>query len=126
MWSAIASLLGGFFSGPLKQISNDLKEAYQSKLAAANDAERIAADERINTLEARKSIILAAQSDPLERLVRIGFALPFVIYNAKLLIWDKVLGFGITDGLSPELTQLMWIVVGGYFLDTTVKRIFKR
>lgn len=119
-------LLFSFLSGPLTQISNDLKEAYQAKLNAQNDQERIAADERINTLEARKSIILAAQSDPLERLVRIGFALPFVIYNAKLLIWDKVLGFGITDGLSPELTQLMWIVVGGYFLDTTVKRIFKR
>lgn len=129
MWSAIAKLLGGFLTGPITSISNDLKEAYQSKLAAANDAERIAADERINLLEARKSVILAAQSDPLERLVRIGFALPFVAYTWKLVIWDKIFALGTTDGLSADLTQLMWIVVGGYFVDVTVRgtaRILKK
>lgn len=125
MWSAIVSLLGGLVTGPLKSISNDLKEAYQSKLAAANDAERIQADERINTLEARKSVILAAQSDPLERLVRIGFAFPFIAYTWKLILWDKILGWGVTDSLSADLTQLMWIVVGGYFVDTIVRRFKK-
>jgi hypothetical protein len=125
MWK----LLLGLVSGPLSSISNDLKEAYQSKLNAANDSERIAADERINLLEARKSIILAAQSDPIERLVRIGFAIPMVAYTWKLVLWDKVFALGVTDGLSPELWQLFWIVVGGYFIDTTIRgtaRILKR
>lgn len=122
-------LIGSLFNGPLSSISRDLKEAYQSKLNAANDKERIAADERINLLEARKSTILAAQSDPMERWVRIGFALPFIIYINKLLVWDKVLGMGTTDALSNDLTQLFWIIIGGYFLDTTIKgtaRILKR
>lgn len=121
-------LLLGFLSGPLSSISNDLKEAYTAKLQAANDTERIAADERINLLEARKSVILAAQSDPMERLVRIGFALSFVLYTFKCVVWDKVLAYythGVTDPLSADLQQLMWIVVGGYFVDTIVKR-FKR
>ncbi len=125
MWKLILSLL----SGPLKDISNDLKEAYQSKLNAKNDSERIAVEERINLLEARKSIILAAQSDPLERLVRIGLALPVIAYSWKLILWDKVLGLGATDGLSPELWQFFWIVVSGYFIDATVRgtaRILKR
>lgn len=122
-------LLLGLISGPLSKISNDLKEAYQAKLAAKNDSERIAADERINILEARKSIILAAQSDPVERWVRVGFAFPVVIYNAKLFLWDKVLGWGVTDGLSAELTQLSWIVISGYFIDSTIRgtaKILKR
>lgn len=114
-------LLLGFFSGPLSSISNDIKEAYQSKLAAQTDSEKVAADERINLLEARKSIILASQSNPIEGLVRIGFALPMVAYEWKLVIWDKVLSLGATDGLSPELWQLFWIIIGGYFLDTTVR-----
>lgn len=122
-------LILSLFSGPLTSISNDLKEAYQSKLLATTDKERIAADERINLLEARKSTIMAAQSDPMERWVRIGFALPFIIYINKLLVWDKVLGMGTTDALSNDLTQLFWIIIGGYFLDTTIKgtaRILKR
>lgn len=123
------NLILSFFSGPLSSISNDLKEAYQSRLNAGNDKERIAADERINLLETRKSTILAAQSDPVERWVRIAFALPFVVYINKLLIWDKVLGLGVTDALSSDLTQLFWIIIGGYFLDTTIKgtaRILKK
>lgn len=125
MWKLLVSLV----TGPLSSISQDIKEAYQSKLAATTDVERIAADERIALLEARKSVILAAQSDPIERLVRVGFALPMVIYTWKLVLWDKVLSLGATDGLSPELWQLFWIVVGGYFIDTTIRgtaRILKR
>lgn len=116
----------GLLSGPLSQISNDLKEAYQSKLAAKNDAERIQADERISVLEARKSTILAAQSDPIERWVRVGFAFPFVLYINKLIIWDKLLGLGVTDNLSSDLWQILWIVLGGYFVDTIVRRVVRK
>lgn len=122
-------LLLGFLSGPISDISNDLKEAYQSKLAAANDAERIAADERINLLEARKSVVMAAQSDPVERLVRVGYAIPCLAYLWKLLLWDKVLSLGTTDGLSPELWHVFMIILGGYFLDVTIRgtaRILKK
>lgn len=125
MWTLLAS----FFSGPLKEISNDLRQAYQSRLAAQNDAERIAADERISLLESRAGIIRAAQSDRIERYVRISFAFPFIVYVNKLVLWDKVLAWGSTDPLSTDLTQLLWIIIGGYFLDTTVKgtaKILKR
>ena len=114
-------LLLSLVSGPLTQISNDLEKAYEAKLSAQNDAERLAADERIKTLEDRKSIILQSQSDPVERWVRVLFAFPMVAYSWKLVIWDKILSLGATDNLSPELWQLFWIIVGGYFLDTTVK-----
>lgn len=123
MWLLKALL--GFLSGPLSSISNDLKEAYQSKLAATNDKERIAADERINLLEARKSIILAAQSDPFERWIRILFALPFAIYIWKLVVYDKVLLWGITDNLSTDLWNMFYIILGGYFLETTVRTFRK-
>lgn len=119
MWKILLGLL----SGPLSDISNDLKEAYQSKLDAANDKERIAADERINLLESRKSVILASQSDPYERWVRILFAFPFIVYTWKLVLYDKVLAWGVTDPLSGELTHLMWVVVGGYFVDATVTKV---
>lgn len=121
MWK----LLFSFLSGPLTHISNDLKEAYQSKLRAENDAQRVAADERINLLEARKTIILAAQSDPLERFVRILFALPFIIYIGKIVVYDKVLGLGVTDNLSENFTWIMMTIIGGYFLDSIANKFRK-
>ena len=119
-------LVLGFLSGPLSSISNDLKEAYQSKLTAETDKEKLAADERIAVLEARKDSILSAQSSPVERWIRFGFAFPFVVYLNKLLIYDKVLALGSTDSLSPELTQLFWIIIGGYFVDGAIRTIKKK
>ena len=121
MWKVLLS----FLSGPLSKISSDLKEAYKAKLEAQNDKEKLLADERIAVLEARKTSILAAQSNPVERFVRPLFALPFIIYTWKLVIWDKVLEWGTTDALSSELSYIWMIILGGYFIDVTAKRIFK-
>jgi len=118
MWS----FLVGLFSGPLGAIAKELKEAYLAKQDAKTEQERIAAEERISTLEARKAVILAAQSDPVERWVRIGFAFPFVVYLWKLILWDKVLEWGVTDPLSPELSNIWMIVLAGYFVDVVVRR----
>lgn len=124
----LLGLLTSLFTS-FPSITRDIKEAYQAKLNAKNDQERIAADERIALLEARKTSVLASQSSLSERWIRIGFALPFVLYNAKLLIWDKMLEWGSTDPLSPALTQTYWIVLGGYFIIETIQgtaRIIKK
>lgn len=108
---------------PLSGVTKQIIAAYAEKQNAQTDQQRIAADERIHTLEARKAIILQAQQDPFERWVRIGFALPFVLYIWKLVLWDKLLGWGATDGLSADLWTILYIVLGGYFVDTVVRRI---
>lgn len=118
MWKLLLS----FFSGPLSKISGDLKEAYKAKLEAQNDKEKLLADERIAVLEARKTSILAAQSNPVERFVRPLFALPFIVYTWKLVIWDKVLEWGTTDALSDNLNYVFLVILSGYFVDTIVKR----
>lgn len=120
-----ASLLKWLAGGGITVLGQEITRAYKAKLDAKNDAERIAADKWIAELEAERASILAAQRDRFERWVRIGFAVPFVIYIWKLVLWDKVLGLGVTDPLSPMLTQIMWTVIGGYFVISTV-RIFRR
>jgi hypothetical protein len=121
----VSAILSWLLGGGISAIGKELRLAHEAKLKAANDSERIAAEVRIKELEARQSSILAAQSDRYERWVRIGFALPFVIYIWKLLVWDKVLGMGTTDPLSPMLTEVFWIVLGGYFFFWTAKAIRK-
>jgi len=108
---------------PLGQIADKLATAYAERSNAQTEQQRIAADERVRVLEARRDVILAAQSDPMERWVRIGFAVPFVLYIWKLVIWDKLLGWGATDNLSSDLWAILYIVLGGYFVDTVVRRL---
>jgi hypothetical protein len=121
MWKIISSL----FLSSLSQITKDLTDAYKTRENAKTEQERIAANERIAILESRKTSILAAQSDPIERWVRILWAAPFILYNTKLVVWDKVLSLGATDSLSPELYQIQMIVLGGYFFLDGINR-FKR
>lgn len=122
MW--LAKILSFVIGGGLSSIADKLEKAYQAKLAAANDSEKIRADVTIQQLEAQRDSILAAQRDRFERWVRIAFAFPFVVYLNKTVFWDKIIG-GVTDPLSPLLTQIMWTVIGGYFLISTAKIIRK-
>jgi hypothetical protein len=101
---------------PLGKIADRLQDAYEAKLRAENDKERIAADIRVKQLEAKMQVLIAEQKNRLTRWIRPAFALPFVIYDFKIVVWDKVLGLGSTDALSPEFWQLQMIVFGAYFL----------
>jgi len=104
----------------LGKIAAGLVEAYTARDAAQTDADRIAADVAIKQLEARQAVLVA--DGRWLAPVQAAFAVMFLIYNAKLIIWDKVLGFGVTDPLSPELYWLQGIVVGFIFLQAGVDR----
>lgn len=108
---------------PLSRIVDKIAAA---RLAAANaetNAERIAADERIAALQARRDVLIAESGSRANGWVRAAFAVPFVIYNAKLVLWDKVFAFGVTDPLSDELFQIELAVIGFYFLYDIAARL---
>lgn len=113
------------FLNPLEAITKQITDMKVRLAAEQNHERRIELESELANLETRKQVILAAQSDPMERWVRIGFAAPFILYIWKLVIWDKLLGWGVTDDLSQNLWTILWIVLGGYFIDSAVKR-FRR
>lgn len=121
----VFSTILGFLSGPISQISKDIKETRIAIENAKNESERLSLTERLAVLDARKTTILAAQSDPVERWVRTLLAFPFIVYINKLVIWDKVLAWGTTDPLSEDLKQILFVVLSGYFIDTIVRRFRK-
>ena len=121
----ITTILTWIAGGGLNSILGKIESAYEAKLAAQNDSERIAAEQRIAMLEAQRDSVLAAQANRAGQFVRAAWAAPFIIYNAKLILWDKVLGLGATDPLSPQLVQIQMVVLGGYFLFTTA-RVFRK
>lgn len=123
MIGAILSWLGG--SG-IKAIGGELRAAYEAKLKATNDHEKLAAEETIARLEAQQSILLAEQGRWLTAWVRPAIAAPFVIFLWKLIIYDKVLAWGSTDNLSPELWQMMTVVIGAYFLTRPLETVLRR
>ena len=107
MWSLIANLLGSLLGGP---IINGLINGYKAKLEAGNTSERIAADLAARELaveqrerEVASQVVIAEQGRWYTALPRPLFAFAFILYVWKVVVWDKVLGLGTTDSLSPAM-----------------------
>jgi hypothetical protein len=131
MWLALAKWLAGFVTGP---VFDDLLKGYQAKLAAGNTSESIAADlaakelaVQQRELELQTQLRIAEIGHPLEpdRLMSYCVA----VYFAKLLIFDKVLALGSTDGLTGFASTTANLIVASYFAKRgfeNVARIIKR
>ena len=118
----ISTILGWLTGGGIAAIGKQLNQAYQAKLNAKNNSERIAAEKDISRLEAQQAVLIAEQGSWMTRWIRPAFAAPFVIYDFKIIVWDKVLKLGTTDPLTPEFWQLQMIVFGAYFLTRPLEK----
>jgi hypothetical protein len=127
MWMTLLSFIGG-------PIIKGLIDAYQARLKAGNTSEKIAADLAAGEIAAQT---IETQAITQYRVAEIGHPWEpdklmgyFVaIYFGKLLIWDKVLGLGSTDGLQGFAATTANLVVSFYFVKRgfeNVARIIKR
>ena len=109
-------ILSWLTGGAINAVGKQLIHAYEIKLSAQNDTQRIEADKRIAELTAQHAVLVAEQSNWITRWIRPAFAGLFFIYLAKVIVWDKVLGLGATDPLGGFLEEIMMVIIGAYFL----------
>lgn len=132
LWSLILNFIGG-------PIVKGIIDGYKAKLEAQSTTEAHAVDlakaEILGDIAQRQteaSIIREEQGWWVTALIRPLFALPFIIFSWKVIVWDKVLGSvtnGSTDALDPNMWSVFITVVGAYFGGRTIEkvaRIFKR
>lgn len=113
-----------------------LLNVYKAKLQATNTQDAMALDllkkEVEGDIAARNEatkLLIAEQGHWFTRSIRPLFALPFIIFAFKVIVWDKVLGLGITDALDPKMWSVFQTIIVSYFGATAVERvsrIFKR
>jgi len=120
-----AGLFNFLTGGVIRQIGDQINQAYQAKLAAQNDSDRIEADKVIAELESRKAVLVAESRYQWNIAFRAFLASPFGLYMAKVLVWDKMFGFGSTPDLTSNQWKLAAIVYGFYFVYETAQ-LFKR
>lgn len=110
MWTWLASLI----TGP---IISGVIDGYKAKLAAGNTTDRIAADLAARELEVQRREI-EVQGE--YRRALIGhwyeptnlFGYTMVIYFGKIILWDKVLGWGVTDSITGQGAEWAgWIMI---------------
>jgi hypothetical protein len=73
--------------------------------------------------ELATEVLVAEQGRWYTALPRPLFAFAFIIYVWKVVVWDKVLGLGTTDGLSGDVSQWGTIVLTAYFGGRSLEKI---
>ena len=121
MLRLLTKVFGWVSGGGLNNLASELRQAHADRLAAENDEAKILAEERMDLALRRVEAQTKGAGSWWPKVVRAGFALPFIVYINKLVIWDKVLARGTTDPLSPFLESAFLVVLAFYFLDNTIK-----
>ena len=144
MISFLLGLIPGAFS-TINGITNAISNERIRKIDATTDQARIQADERIKSLEAKRSVLVAeAGTSKINAFVRATMGLAVAVVIAKLMVWDKVVGSYAgcagpmgsalecatfrTDPLDANQWAIITAVVGFYFLyegAVNVTRIIK-
>jgi hypothetical protein len=117
-----------------RPVVSGLINAYKAKLAAGNTSEKIASETASVEIVAQVSETNAIMQ---YRIAEIGhwyepdklMGYFVAAYFGKLLVWDKVLGLGVTDGLTGFAATTANLVVAMYFGKRgfeNVARIIKR
>jgi hypothetical protein len=129
MRSVVLGWLGNLLGGPFAKAA---LEAYRAKLTAENTSEKIAADLAVREMsveqrerELATEVLVAEQGRWYTALPRPLFAFAFIIYVWKVVVWDKVLGLGTTDGLSGDVSQWDMIVLTAYFGGRSLEKIVR-
>lgn len=127
MLGIVLTWLGNLLGGPFAKAAVD---AYRAKLTAENTSEKIAADLAARELsvsererELATQIVLAEQGRWYTALPRPLFAGAFVIYAWKVVVWDKVFGWGTTDPLTGDVAQWAMIVLTAYFGGRSLEKV---
>jgi len=138
-------LLGKFLAAPvigaiLSPIINGLLTAQKQKLDAVGSHEARVAElaQQAVALERREAevnaqVVIAEQGNWMTRWVRPVWAMPFIAFTWKVVVYDKILGWGTTDPLDPKMWSVFMLMVGAYYggrsaekVATTIAGAFKR
>lgn len=123
LWQAILSFVGG-------PVIQGLLDAYKARIAQLDSQDTKA----LELLEAEiqadvaaraegTKLLIAEQGHWYTAIIRPLFALPFIIFTFKVIVWDKVLGWGVTDKIDPNMWGVFQAVVYSYFGATAIERV---
>jgi hypothetical protein len=112
---AFLSPILSFLGGPVIQ---GLVNAYKARLASVNTTEAHAIDlakaDLMAQIEARKDATALAGT-PVARFVQLGFAIPPMLYSAKIIIWDTMLGWGTTPAIHGDVAVWCNLIISFFF-----------
>jgi hypothetical protein len=120
-------MIFGFLGGPLL---NNLLGAYKARLENASGQDKMAVELAIKEIEAEiearrnaNTIIIAEQGRWWTAAPRAIVQWSFALFVAKVVVWDKVLGWGSTDPLNGDVASWAGMLMAMWFGGRTIEKV---
>ena len=120
-------MIFGFLGGPLL---NNLLGAYKARLESASGQDKMAVELAIKEIEAEiearrnaNTIIIAEQGRWWTAAPRAIVQWSFALFVAKVVVWDKVLGWGSTDPLNGDVASWAGMLMAMWFGGRTIEKV---
>lgn len=107
----IAALLGG----PIAKLIASLAEAYKAKQNAKTDQERIDAEKQIAFFQGQIDLAQSAAEHDKWWSPRSIMGYAASAYVLKIVVYDTVLGLGVTPNPGEQVTAIVLTIIGFYF-----------
>ncbi len=122
--SFVMKFLGG---GILNKVLSHLQQRAETEVERDRIASEVAIEHvkaEVASRQAAAEIVKAEQGWWVTAMIRPLFAIPLGLYWAKILIWDKMLGWGTTDPLTgTHIPEWAGWIVGAYFVTRPFEKI---
>jgi len=128
MFAFIGTLLGlipgisSLVSGVTSAWFNSKVRIYQSKMQCTRDVAVAAIQESVKNNETKVNWILALAQNPVMMFIVLGFAMPWIILEWKVIVYDNVWahwGVFMTDPVRGEIGEWGGLIIGGIFVTST-------
>ena len=124
-------ILSWLVGGGIAAIGEQLNNAYRMKLEAENDSDRIHAEEQIAYFKGQMELAIAASQNDKWWSTREMIGKCVFLYVFKIVVWDTVLGLGVTPDPGPVVGGIVSITIAFYFgqkalSDIATKMMFRR
>jgi hypothetical protein len=121
--TSIPSLLSGAF-GTINNLTKAISNEKIAGIKAETEEEKIASAERVRTLELQRDVRIQLIGHPWEP-EKLGFYV-WLIFFAKCVIWDTVLGLGTTPELHGDVKLWLGLIVTYYFGKRIAETVFRK
>lgn len=111
-------------SGGLRAITDTLTELRRLKLEAETTEKKLEYDREIQYMEAQRDVLLKDISNKTTQWIRPAFAALVIVFWAKLIVWDTVLGLGTTADPGEFVMWFVTLVPSAYFIGRPFEKIF--
>lgn len=116
----IKALLG--FGETVKSISGDIARVRIAAREADTEEKRIEAQTEERALVAKRDVLIAeAPGSQWNQVFRVFISLPAAFLLWKIVVWDIILKWGVTDRLSTFVESYVLAVIGFYLLNRTIQ-----